>query len=327
MKHPIHARDEDIQMVSVAYQEKLVTLQSDKDVLATHGKTFSFAARFFPEEVRSAVSTLYAFFRVLDDLVDEPGQRTPDQIRAELEAWRDWFLRDCRGPAPRVALGGRLQAVLKEHPIPTHLFLDFLAGLFSDLECRDICTFEDLHCYCYGVAGTVGLAMAHLLGVRSEQALAAAKQLGIAMQMTNILRDVGGDLARGRIYMPADERERFGCSDRYLVQLYAEEGEPDERFRALMRFQVARAYHYYDQGLHGIWLLPAHYRLPILIAGRLYRRILTVIEKRQYDVLHRRASTGILLKAREAVVALVLIRLWRWGETVTVSDLEVILEN
>jgi phytoene synthase len=328
IKQPAHLEENGESVVDEKLLDCPLELLGDEEVLALHGKTFHFAARFFPVELRSAVSTLYAFFRTLDDLVDDPPEHyTRAEIRAELDAWRQWFLCDRQVLAPRVALGRRLHAVLEAHPVPAFLFLDFLEGLFSDLQGCQISTFEDLYHYCYGVAGTVGMAMAYVMNVRSEQALAAALQLGIAMQMTNILRDVGGDLACGRIYLPVDEREYFGCSDAYLQQLYAEQRSSDERFRALMQYQIARAYSYYDLGLHGIWLLPASCRLPILIAGRLYRRILTVIERRHYDVLHRRASTSAFEKAREASVAFLLNRLWKWGETPPVSKLEVLFEK
>lgn len=298
---------------------------TDEELLATHGKTFHFAARFLPLELRRSATILYAFFRVLDDLVDEPvpGRQCAD-IRAELEAWQHWFIENCTLPAPREPLGSSLAAVLGEHPVPTTIFLDFIDGLISDLGPREIRTFAEMHQYCYRVAGTVGLAMASMLGVRSASALVTAKNLGIAMQMTNILRDVGGDLALNRVYLPLDELESFGSSRTHLLTLYERQQQPDERFRALMRYQVSRTHHYYAHGMHGIWLLPTNCRLPILIAGRLYKRILTAIERNQYDVLRARASTTLPEKVYEAAIALLLDRLWRRGETWTTSEMEVL---
>ncbi len=288
---------------------------SDEELLAIHGRTFHFAARFFPLECRRSVVTFYAFFRTLDDLVDEPtvGWKAED-VRLELQAWQDWFLAGRSFPAPRESLGSRLDAVLRKQHIPDTIFLDFLAGLASDLEPCEMQTFDEMHRYCHRVAGTVGLAMVHLLGVHSDQALAAAESLGIAMQLTNILRDVGSDLAANRLYIPQDELARFDCSRAHLLHLYQQRRGPDDRFRALMRYQVERAHRYYAQGLAGIWLLPSNCRLPVLLAGRLYRRILEVIASKDYDVLRSRAATSFVEKVSEAALAFMLDRLWRQGE-------------
>lgn len=197
---------------------------------------------------------------------------------------------------------------------PPAIFLDFLDGMVADLPKRRLTHFEELRQYCYQVASTVGLAMSHVLGATSRQALAAAENLGIAMQLTNILRDVGGDLARDRIYLPNTELERFGLSHAHLTTLAARGGLPDERFRRLLQFQIARAHSYYRSGMSGIWLLSPDCRLPILLASRLYRKILRVIERNGYDVLRRRAVTSPMEKLTEMGIALILNRLWRSGE-------------
>ena len=310
--------------------QQLPTTASDTDewVLATYGRTFHFAARFLSPKMRRDVVTLYAFFRTLDDLVDIPAEgRRIEDIRVELDSWQSWFTGGRFFPAPREPLGSRLSAVLAEHCIPTTIFLDFLEGMFSDLEPQEMHNFGELYRYCYRVAGTVGLAMTHVMGVNSAQALVAAENLGIGMQLTNILRDVGGDLALGRIYLPREDLERFDCSPAHLARLYQDRRDPDDRFRALMRFQVARAHHYYVRGMSGIWLLPPDCRLPILVASRLYRRILTVIERKDYDVLRSRASTTFPEKVREAAIAFTLELLWSRGEVGHIAAPEVLLEN
>jgi len=300
----------------------------DEELLATHGKTFHFAARFLPPELRPAVVLLYAFFRTLDDLVDEPvpGRQVED-VCAELEAWKSWFISKYAFPAPRERLGAALHCMLNKHPVPTPIFLDFLNGLIADLEAQEITDFSELYHYCYQVAGTVGLAMAYVLGVRSAPALTAAKNLGIAMQLTNILRDVGEDLVANRVYLPRDELESFGCPRTHLLKLYEARQKPDDHFRSLMRFQVKRTHYYYKTGMPGIWLLPPDCRLPILIAARLYRRILIAIERNQYDVLHSRATTSFGEKIYEASTALMLDRLWRSREIWTTSEMEVLFEK
>ena len=310
--------------------QQLPTTASDFDewLLATYGRTFHFAARFLSPKIRRDVVTLYAFFRTLDDLVDIPAEgRSIEDIRIELDAWRSWFTGGRSFRAPREPLASRLSAVLSEHCIPTTIFLDFLEGMASDLEPQEMHNFDELYRYCYRVAGTVGLAMTHVMSVNSPQALVAAENLGVGMQLTNILRDVGGDLALGRIYLPREDLERFDCSPAHLTQLYQDRRDPDDRFRALMRFQVARAHHYYVRGMSGIWLLPPDCRLPILVASRLYRRILAVIERKDYDVLHSRASTTLPEKVREAAIAFTLERLWSRGEVSSIAAPEVFLEN
>jgi phytoene synthase len=301
---------------------------SDECLLAAHGRTFHFASRFLSPKLRCHVITLYAFFRLLDDLVDTPPQgRRVEDIRVELEDWRRWFTGSRSHPAPQELLGTKLATIQAEHGIPTALFLDFLDGMASDLEPQEMRDFGELYRYCYRVAGTVGQAMTHILGVSSTQALVAAENLGIGMQLTNILRDVGDDLAADRIYLPQDDLARFGCSRTRLLQLYRDQRGPDDCFRALMRYQVARAHRYYARGMSGVWLLPVDCRLPILVAGRLYRRILTAIERKGYDVLRSRAATSFPEKVREAAIAFMLDRLWRRGEAFPSTEAEAFLEG
>jgi phytoene synthase len=307
---------------------RALAVQQDEKILATHGKTFHFASRFFPTQYRQAVASLYAFFRTLDDLVDErDGHWQCDEVRQELYCWHDWFDTGLCSQAPREPLGATIANLLSEYHIPVVLFHDFIDGLLSDLEPRQFRNFPGLYRYCYQVAGTVGLAMASVLGVHSEQARLAAKQLGIAMQLTNILRDVGSDLSIGRIYLPCAELERFGSSQDHLLLLYREQQGPDERFRTLMAYQIQRARRYYQEGLHGVWLLAPAYRPPILLAGRLYQQILNEIEHKQYDVLRYRASTGLFTKLREAGIVCALHLLWGQEEVVQSTELELLYED
>lgn len=302
--------------------------KQNEELFATHGKTFHFAAHFFPPAYRNAVVALYAFFRTLDDLVDErsPNWRA-DEVQQELTAWRKWLDSDHRSPAPREPLGTTTASLVKTYHIPIDIFHDFLDGLSTDLEPRAIQNFRELYQYCYRVAGTVGLAMTHLFAVDSPQARTAAMQLGIAMQLTNILRDIGGDLEAGRTYLPINELERFGCSQDHLFRLYQKQQGPDECFRRLMRYQIQRTRHYYRESLHGVWLLPSGCRLPVLLAGRLYQGILAEIEREHYNVLHKRAATNFFTKIREAAIVFFLDLLWKRGEVTGASELELLYED
>jgi 15-cis-phytoene synthase len=275
--------------------------------MAHHARTFNFAARFFAPAERQSVQVLYAFFRSLDDLVD--GEPDQDSVADELHGWRNWFDRGMVGPSPRARLAEELASIVRRYDISRGVMLDFLDGMESDLvEQRRIANLEALERYCYQVAGTVGLAMCGVLGVGDRAAFEAARDLGVAMQITNIVRDVGGDLRLGRIYLPQDELRQAGLSDAELIELSRPGTRVDPRFRRLMKQQVMRADAYYARGLGGVTLLPDGARLPILIAGKLYQLILRDLERADYDSLHRRASTTGWEKVREAAVCYARLR-------------------
>ena len=258
-----------------------------RGVINTRARSFAFAARFLDPERRRATEILYAFFRTVDDLVDErQPDSDPGPIAAELDGWDEWLAAPSAGRCAD-SLRGALAETLVTYEIPPAYLRALLLALRDDLAGRPIATFDDLERYSFRVAATVGLAMCHVLGARSPSALAAAAALGIAMQLTNILRDVGDDLTRGRIYLPADELERFGCSEGTLAA-----GAVDECLRALLRFQIARARRYYTAGATGIRELCPEARYPIALATTLYGRILDKIEIQDYDVFSRRAAVG-----------------------------------
>ena len=271
-------------------------------LLPEKARTFAFAARFLPRDQRDRVVALYAFCRVMDDLVDEPPPGVgPAEIRRQLAAWRDWL---CEGatrstlPEPTL-LAAPVRALIEGPRLPAAYLLGLLHGLESDLDPVRMTDFTTLRRYCFLVAGTVGLAMADSLDGRQPAALAAAAELGIAMQLTNILRDLGSDLRVGRCYLPADELAAFGYTAERLAA-HARDDRRDEAFRALMRFQIGRARRHYARGLAGVPLLPAEARPAILIAGRLYRAILDAIEASDFDVFRRRAATSRRTKLYEA---------------------------
>lgn len=262
-------------------------------VMRSHARTFSFASTFLPAAVRDDVAVLYAFFRALDDLVDETPPAHSAEVRHELLAWRHWFACMQPGTAPREPLGTDLATLIASYRLDLNLFFDFLEGLFTDLEHRPVPDTKALLRYCYCVASTVGLAMAPILGARSRPALRAARDLGIAMQLTNIVRDVGEDLRRGRLYLPLDDLRRFDCSPDHLLGLLHAGRGPDDRFRALMRFEIVRADAYYDRALSGIDLLPLETQIGIRTAAHAYRRILRQVERNHYDTLRLRAATTV----------------------------------
>jgi phytoene synthase len=168
--------------------------------------------------------------------------------------------------------------------IPIHPSLELIEGMRMDLSQNRYATFEDLRLYCYRVASTVGLMASHVIGFSEPDALDHAIDLGVAMQLTNILRDVGEDARNGRIYIPLDEMAHFGYTEEELLR-----GEINERFVQLMQFQIQRARHLYERAQPGIEYLEKDSRTAIATAAHLYSRILDVIERNGYDVFNRRA--------------------------------------
>ncbi len=243
-------------------------------------RTFYYGSLFLPAAKRRAAWALYAFCRIADDIVDERDLYPNPQ--ADLARWRDTLLGAYAG-RPHGPVMRAWADTLSRYPVPLRPALDLLDGVEMDLSGAAFATFEDLRLYCYRVAGTVGLLMAPILGYRDEAALTAAVDLGIAMQLTNILRDLAEDAARGRLYLPADEMAAFGYTRAEL-----EQGHTTPAFVELMRFQIARAEEYYQRGLRGVRLLDDDAQLAIALSGALYRAILDRIQARGYDVFSER---------------------------------------
>jgi phytoene synthase len=298
-------------------------------VFRDRARTFWFAAQFLPARQRPAVTGLYAFARAMDDLVDEPSpERTPADIEAQLNAWRRWVAspRPVPALAPDPRLATLLAPALIDRAVPSAYLLLLLDGVASDLgdAGRAIDSWPSLHTYCIQVAASVGLSMCHVLGVGDDPvALAAAADLGVAMQLTNILRDVGADLAVGRIYLPADELAAAGLGPAALRELAAGDQRGRGAFDALVRAQIARARRYFHRGLGGVRQLPADSRLAILIAGRVYAAILDEIEAADYDVLTRRAATSAWRKLSLAGTSWVQLALpvRRWAAPISSPNL------
>jgi 15-cis-phytoene synthase len=281
------------------------------EIMARHAHTFDFASRFLSPERRRATRVLYAFFRLLDDLVDVHGASNPNarsSALSEVEEWGEWLSNGLTETPPDPFLGAHLRFVLDTYAVPLGVLGDFLDGMRADLvEERRVASFGELEMYCYQVAGTVGLAMCPVLGAHGQPAHEAAKDLGIAMQLTNVIRDVGGDLLLNRVYLPLEEIEACGLSVGDLYTL-ATSGEPlPAAYVDLMRRQISRADGYYAKGVAGISLLPWRTRLPILIAARLYQRILRSLARDGYDSLRGRAVTTRWEKATETVRCLALL--------------------
>ncbi len=269
-----------------------------------HARTFRFAARFLPASRRQQVTALYAFCRAVDDLADE---LPPEVGVPALDEWVVWLERAQAGQQPPPvstdhggALAGAVLRLRDECGMPVAYLLELVDGARRDATRDSISHFDELRTFCYGTAGTVGLALCYVLGATGEGARWSAERLGIAMQLTNVLRDIGEDFERGRVYLPEDEMQRFGVTREALRRR-----EPDERFAALMQFQIVRARAYYAAAMPGVFLLPRECRMGILLAARLYSAILAQIERQRYDVFSRRAATSTRQKALTAALTYV----------------------
>ena len=260
-----------------------------------HSRTFYLASALLPSAKRRAVRALYAFCRVSDDLVDRVvgEELTPDEWQlaeiddraAALDRWRALTL-DSHPPFDEpVALAW---ADTRAHyNIPVGYAEQLIEGVARDVDQFRYATFHDLAAYAYGVASTVGLMAMHIIGFADDDALPYAVKLGVALQMTNILRDVGEDWQAGRLYLPQEELDAFGLTEDDIGR-----GQVDQRWRTFMRFQLDRTRQLYDEAAPGIALLNADGRFAITAAADLYRAILTDIEAHDYDVFTRRAHIG-----------------------------------
>jgi phytoene synthase len=262
---------------------------------AEWAKTFYLGTLLMPPAKRRAIWAIYVWCRRTDELMDSPeAQARPVAELAErLDHWeqrtRGLFAGDVRDGLDLVMCD-----TLERYPQPIQPYLDMIEGMRMDLQKQRYANFAELELYCYRVAGTVGLMTQEVMGVDAAYTSApwserpdtseAAVALGIANQLTNILRDVGEDRGRGRIYLPLDELAHFGYSEAELMA-----GVVNDNWRALMRFQLERARDWFARSESGVrWLAPDA-RWPVWASLRLYRGILDVIEQHGYDVFNHRA--------------------------------------
>lgn len=256
-------------------------------VTREHSRTFHLASGLLPEPKRSAARALYTFCRVSDDIVD----RAQGDPQAELEQWRQRALHDC--PAPADALIQAWADTREKYGIPSVYAEQLLDTLAQDLTKHRYATFDELAAYCYGAASTVGLMAMHIIGFAGPEAIPYAVKLGVVLQLTNILRDVGEDWQAGRLYLPLDELAAFGLTEADVAS-----GRVDDRWRRFMRFQIDRVRRLYAEALPGVGLLHRDGRFAIGAAAELYAAIVEDIEAHDYDVFHRRAHIGTLGKLR-----------------------------
>jgi len=253
--------------------------QAEK-ITSEHSKSFYFASALLPEEKRSAVRALYAFCRTVDDIVDESS----DAARgAQLDYWRGMV--ETASFLDNDLVAAAWADTLTRYYIPRHYAMQLIDGVARDLHPTRYQTFDELATYCYGVASTVGLMSMYIVGFKNDEAVPYAIKLGVALQMTNILRDIGEDFQNGRLYLPREELVFYGIREADIA-----EGRVTDNWRQFMKFQIDRTRQLYEESWAGIKMLEREGQLAVGAASVFYQGILDEIEKKDYNVFTGRAS-------------------------------------
>ena len=263
-----------------------------QDKAAASGSSFYYAFLFLPPPRRAAITAFYAFCREVDDVVDEV--QDPQLAATKLAWWQREVLASFQGH-PSHPVTQALMPLAADYGIRAEHLLAVIEGCDMDLSQNRYLDFVGLNRYCHLVAGVVGEVAASIFGQTDPQTTAYAHKLGLAMQLTNIIRDVGDDARRGRIYLPINELQQFDVKAHELLNRQAPWGYSD-RFQALMRFQAERAHRLYDEALA---LLPEADRAaqrPGLMMANIYRTLLREIERGGFQVLHQRIALTPLRK-------------------------------
>lgn len=255
---------------------------------AQSGSSFYYSFMFLPPERRQAITALYAFCREVDDVVDECHDLSLAQTK--LEWWRQEVARVYAGN-PTHPVGQALKEVIARFNLPQEQLLEIIDGMAMDLSQTRYLDFKALQLYCYRVASVVGLLAAEIFGYQDRQTLKYAHDLGLAFQLTNIIRDVGEDARRGRIYLPIEDLQRFNVPAKDIL-----EARHSDAFRELMAFQAERAERFYEQAFASLPATDRKAQRPGLVMAAIYRTLLREIARDGFQVLDRRTSLTPLRK-------------------------------
>ncbi len=259
-------------------QSNRAAFEHAREMTAFYSKSFYISACMLPLEKRWATFAVYGFCRYADNLIDKQRNRQAAEILREVEFLEHELEVAYRTGESEHPILRPFVVIAKRYEIPLEYPLDLLRGVQMDIQNTRYQNFDELYVFCYRVAAVVGLMMTHILGCDDKEAFLYAEKLGVAMQLTNILRDVQEDKDLGRIYLPLDELRGFGCSEKNIIH---ERMTP--AFRELMQFQVKRAHSYYDAAADGIPMLALDSQFAIYSASRIYRGILKRLETRDYN--------------------------------------------
>src|SRR6185437_10224803 len=256
-----------------------------RGVAKGRAKNFYYSFLLLDKPQRDAMCAIYAFMRHCDDLSDDPAVADKAQLRHSVALWRMQLDRALHGEVEGSPIWAAFHDTVRRYAIPHRYFHEMIDGVLSDLEPRQMQTFDELYRYCYQVASVVGLTIIHIFGFRSPKALLLAERCGVAFQLTNILRDVREDAGMDRVYLPGEDLARFQVS---VEQLRS--GKEDGPFRDLMRFEGNRARAYYDESAPLSGLIEPKSRRSLWALRQIYLRLLGRIEDANYSVLTRRIN-------------------------------------
>ncbi len=284
-----HILTPDFDETSTSSVESLSRVDLEQNRLSN----FYFSFLFLPKPKREAIETIYAFCRYTDDIVD--GATNAQEKHKRLRQWMDELERSLYGVSKYPILN-KLSTIIKRFNIPLHHFYDLIKGMEMDLRKRRYRTWEELEQYCYRAASTVGLICAEVFGYRHPDTKRYAVNLGIALQLTNILRDVKADAKKGRIYLPLEDLKAFGYSESELLR-----SEYNDRFVALMKFEADRAREYFRTAKQHLHEEDKPFMYAARTMGFIYFQLLRRIEAVQYNVFAHRIQIPSVWKLLAAV--------------------------
>jgi 15-cis-phytoene synthase len=270
------------------------TYDECREYTRTYAKSFYFSSFLLPKDKRAAAYAIYTFCRYSDNIVDSGGPLTYEEVRLKFAALEE-FLEDVYGS--KTFDNGNFSAfaeTVRKYKIPKHYFTELIEGVCMDTVHSRYERFAELEDYCYKVASVVGLIMTEIFGYSHKAALPYAVYLGKAMQLTNILRDIGEDYAMNRVYIPAEELRTFEYSENDIKNRVI-----NDNFEMMMRFNIDRARAYYELASHGFpYLTNDGSRTTVVLMHKIYSRILNEIEAHGYDVYSSRRYVGTAEKLR-----------------------------
>lgn len=247
-------------------------------ITSYYSKSFYLSAKMLPLERRWATYALYGFCRYADNLIDNPRDRSKEELIDEVEFMTRELKRAYRSGESEHPVLQPFIVVAKKYGIPIEYPLELFKGVVMDIDKNRYETYDELYLFAYRVAGVVGLMMTHVMGYKDEKAFEYAEKLGIAMQLTNILRDIQEDKTMGRIYLPQEELQRFGVKEDDILK-----ERMNSKMHDMMKFQIKRAHKLYEEADKGIPMLERKAQFAIYSSSKIYRGILYKIEAQELN--------------------------------------------
>jgi phytoene synthase len=262
-----------------------------RKIARDRAKNFYYSFLLLDKQQSDSMCAIYAFMRHCDDLSDENAAGDKDKVRHAIADWRMQMDRALHGELDEDPIWPAFSDTVARYKIPHRFFHEMIDGVSSDIEPREVLTWDELYRYCYHVASVVGLTIIHIWGFSSPKALLLAEKCGVAFQLTNILRDVREDAQLGRIYLPAEDLRRFNVTREQL-----QSGRENHDFRELMRYEASRARRLYSESAELLPLIPVKSRRSLWALRKIYMDLLQRLKREKYHVLSRRINVPKVAK-------------------------------